>query len=147
MPKWAKNRLVLGLAVFFLAIGIWEAHKPRFRPMYEEGIVLYQHQRYPEALREFERAYQVAPNEVSVIVMVGWSNLKLRRYEEARFYFQRAQRIEPRDGEAQLGAAFVDWYAGRRLDARKIERLAAKYPNDADVRSLAEAARKQGTGQ
>jgi tetratricopeptide (TPR) repeat protein len=148
VPEWTKKRLVLGLAVFFTAVGIWEFRlKPQFRPMYEEGIVLYQHERYLEALQEFERAYRVAPNEVEVIAMMGWSNLKLRRYEEARFYFQRAQRIDPRNGEAQLGAAFVEWHGGRRLDTRKVERLAARYPDDADVQALAEAARKQGARQ
>ncbi len=144
MPEWAKNRVVLGLAAFFLAVGIWEFRlKPQFRPMYERGVVLYQQPSYLEALREFERAYAVAPNRVEVIVMAGWSNLKLGRYEEARFYFQRAQRIEPRNGEAQLGAAFVDWQAGRPLDAEKIERLAARYPENGDVRALLTAARRQ----
>ncbi len=143
MPSWARNRVVLGMAAFFLAIGVWQAHRAKFRPMYEEGIRLYQHERYLEALRQFERAYAVAPNQAEVIVMVGWSNLKLRRYEEAQFYFKRAGRIEPRNGEAQLGAAFVDWHAGRPLDARKIERLAARSPGDEEVRALAEAAKKQ----
>ncbi len=143
MPNWTKNRVVLGMAAFFLAIGVWQAHKEKFRPMYEEGIRLYQRARYVEALREFERAYALAPNQAEVIVMVGWSNLKLRRYEEARFYFKRACRIEPRNAEAQLGAAFVDWRAGRPLDARKLERLAARYPGDEEVQALVEAAKKQ----
>ena len=147
MPEWSKNRVVVGLAVLFVAIGIWEWHKPRFRPMYEQGTALYQHQRYLEALREFERAYAVAPNQVEVIVMLGWSNLKLRRYEEARFYFQRAERIDPHNGEAQLGAAFVAWQSGGPLDEKKIGRLAARFPDDPDVRALAEALRKQGAGR
>ncbi len=145
MPDWAKNRVVLGMAVFFVAIGMWEFRvRSQFRPMYGQGVVLYQQGRYLGALQQFERAYAVAPNQVEVIVMVGWSNLKLRRYEEAGFYLRRAQRIEPRSEEAQLGAAFVDWHAGRPLDARRMGRLAAKYPNDAEVRAMAEAARKQG---
>lgn len=140
-----KKRLVLGLAVFFSAVAVWEFRlKPQFRPMYERGIVRYQQGRYLEALEEFERAYAVAPNQVDVIVMVGWSNLKLRRYEEAGFYFQRAGRIEPRNSEAQLGAVYVAWHAGRPVDRKVVERLAAKYPDDADVRAIAEAVRRQG---
>lgn len=119
MPEWSRNRVVLGLALFFLAMAAWEYRKPRYRPMYEQGIVMYQHQHYGEALREFERAYAVAPNQVEIIVMMGWSNLKLRHFEEARFYFQRAQKIDARNGEAQLGGALVDWQSGRRLDARR----------------------------
>jgi tetratricopeptide (TPR) repeat protein len=144
MPSWTKNRVVLGLAVFFAAMAVWEFRlKPQFRPMYERGIVLYQHGRYEEALREFDRAYQVAPNAVEVIVMMGWSNLKLRRYEEAGFYFQRAQRLDPRNDEAQLGGAFVAWHGGQRLDVKKIEKLGGRYTDDADVRALVAAARAQ----
>ena len=147
MPEWTRNRLVLGLAVFFIAMGIWQSRKPQFRPMYEQGMVLYQQQSYLEALQQFDRAYGVAPNQEAVIVMMGWSNLKLRRYEEARFYFQRALRLEPHNAEAQLGAALVAWQSGQRLDGRKIERLAARFPGDPEVRAMAEAVRKQGAGR
>lgn len=143
MPEWARNRVVIGLAVFFLAVGMWEAHKPKFRPVYEEGVLLYQRGNALGALHEFERAYAIAPNQLEVIVMLGWSNLKLRRYEEARFYFRRAQRIEPRNTEARLGMEFVDWQAGRPLDAKHIEALAAKVPGDEDVQRLLKAAREQ----
>ncbi len=142
MPEWTRNRLWVGLAVFFTAMGIWEfGLKPQFRPMYERGIVLYQQQRYLEALQQFDRAYGVAPNQVAVIVMVGWSNLKLRRYEEAHFYFQRAQRLDPGNAEAQLGAAFVAWHTGQSLEGKRIQRLAARFPVDPDVRAMAEAAK------
>ncbi|HVP43333.1 MAG TPA: tetratricopeptide repeat protein [Terriglobales bacterium] len=146
MPKWMKNRLVIGLVVFFTAMGIWESRKPRFRPMYQQGAALYQQQRYLQALQQFDRAYGVDPNQVAVVVMMGWSNLKLRRYEEARFYFQRAQRLDPRNPEAQLGAAFVAWHTGQRLDGNKAQRLAARFPDDPEVRAMAEAAKKQEAG-
>ncbi len=147
MPEWTRNRLWLGLALFFTVMGIWEFRlKPQFRPMYERGIVLYQQQSYLEALQQFDRAYGIAPNRVAVIVMVGWSNLKLRRYEEAHFYFQRAQRLDPRNAEAQLGAAFVAWHTGQRLDGKKAQRLAARFPEDPEVRAMAEAARQQDAG-
>ncbi len=147
MPKWATNRMVLGLAVFFAAVAGWEFRlKPQYRPMYERGTVLYQQGRYEPALGEFDRAYQIAPNAVEVIVMMGWSNLKLRRYEEARFFFQRAERVDPRNDEARLGAAFVAWQGGQKLDVKRIERLAGKYPKDADVQSLLRAARRQERG-
>ncbi len=147
MPKWATNRVALGLAVFFAAMAMWEFRlKPQYRPMYEQGSVLYHDGKYEPALRQFERAYQVAPNAVEVIVMMGWSNLKLRRYEEARFYFQRAERVDPRNEEARLGAAFVAWHGGQRLDAKQIEKLAGRYPGDADMQALAAAAREQQRG-
>lgn len=147
MPKWTSNRLTLGLAVFFAAMAVWEFQlKPQYRPMYEQGSVLYHEQRYEAALHEFERAYQVAPNAMEVIVMMGWSNLKLGRNEEARFYFQRAERVDPRNDEARLGAAFVAWHSGQKLDAKRIEKSAARYAGDAEVQALLAAARKQQRG-
>ncbi len=140
MRSWARNRVVIGLALFLTAMTVWEfALKPQFRPMYEHGLVLYQRGRYEEALREFGRAYEVAPNEIEVIVMMGWSNLRLRRLEEAGFYFHRAERIDPRNLEAQVGSAYVTLARGKKPDRAKVERLARKHPGNADLQELLKA--------
>ena len=144
MRSWWRNRVVIGLAVFLCAVGAWDFHfKPQFRPMYERGVVLYRGAQYEDALREFAEAYRVASNEPEVIVMLGWTNLKLRRYEEARFYFQRARRLDPRNDEGQLGMAFLAWHSGQHLDVNKVEKLAARHRDDADVRAMLQAARRQ----
>jgi len=142
MPKWAKNRVVIGLAVFFAVMVTWEfGFKPQFRPMYEQGTALYQKGRYEEALREFSRAYDIAPNELEVVVMMGWANLKLGRGEEAWFYFQRARRLDPRSDEAQIGAMFVAVRRGEKIDRARLEKLRARHPGNPDVEELAKAVR------
>ena len=142
MRKWWRNRVVVGLIVFLAAVAVWElAMKPQFRPGYERGVVMYRAGQFEEAVREFGGAYAIAPNEVEVVVMLGWTNLKLRRLEEARYYFGRAQRLSPYSNEAQLGAVLVDWNSGRGVDQVKVKRLAARFPNDPDVRAIVAAGR------
>lgn len=144
MRRWWRNRVVVGLVALLGAVAVWEFRlKPQFRPMYESGVVLYRSGEYDKALREFAMAYQVAPNEPEVVVMMGWTNVKLRRLEEARFYFQRAQRLDPGNDAAQFGAALVAWQTERKIDLRALEKLAARRGDDADVQALLAAARRQ----
>ncbi len=144
MRSWWRNRVLLGVAVFLCAIGAWEFRlKPQFRPMYERGVVLYRAGQLENALREFGEAYAVSPNQVEVILMVGWTNLKLRRLEESRYYFARAQRLSPYNNEAQVGAVLVEWNSGRAVDRAKAKRLAAKFPNDADLKAISDGVGRQ----
>jgi tetratricopeptide (TPR) repeat protein len=122
---WATNRVILGLLALFILVGFWEFRwKPQYRPFYEQGVLLYQRGDYEGALQQLERAYEIAPNSVDVIVMMGWSNLKLRRMNEAEFYFHRAIRIDARTEEAQMGAGFVALETGRgTIDAAVLRRI------------------------
>ena len=144
--RWfLNNRVFLGMLVFFVAVGMWEFRwKPQYRPFYEQGIALYQKEQYLPALRQFTRAYEISPNAVDVIIMMGWTNLKLKRWEEARFYFNRAIRIDPRLEEAQMGAAFVALETGHgKLDPALLSRLLGKRQGDPNVMILAAGALQQ----
>ncbi len=136
---WLTNRVLIGLLLFFTLVGLWEFKwKPQYRPHYEAGVSYYQSAEYQDALSAFERAYQIAPNSLDVIMMMGWANLKLRRFEEARFFFDRAIRIDPRTDEAQMGAAFVAMETGRgNFDPKVLHRLLGKRGGEPSVRILA----------
>jgi tetratricopeptide (TPR) repeat protein len=111
---WWLNRIFLGLALFLVIVAAWEFKwKPQYRPYYENGVRSYQAGDYLRALEEMNQAYRIAPNSVDVIMMEGWVNLKLKRYEEARMYFNRVLRIDPRVEEARMGQAFVALDTGR----------------------------------
>lgn len=142
---WLTNRVLIGLALFLTLVGFWEFRwKPQYRPHYEEGVSYYQAGKYPEALNAFGRAYQIAPNSLDVIMMMGWANFKLHRYEEARFYFDRAIRIDPRTEEAQIGAAFVSLETGRgKLESSLLKKIWGRRGGDANVRILAAGAMVQ----
>ncbi|MGI9101625.1 MAG: tetratricopeptide repeat protein [Terriglobales bacterium] len=139
---WFTNRVLWGLVLFMIAVGIWEfRYKPQYRPYYENGVSRYQAGDYAGGLAEFQRAYTIAPNATDVLLMLGWSNLKLHRFEEARFYFDRALKIDPRISEARLGASFVVLETGRgELDVTALSRALEQRPKDANIQVVAAGA-------
>ncbi|MBI2679329.1 MAG: tetratricopeptide repeat protein [Candidatus Koribacter versatilis] len=139
---WFTNRVVIGMVLFFVIMAMWEFKwKPQYRPFYENGVASYQKGRYSDALEELNRAYSVAPNALDVIVMLGWTNLKLNHFEDARFYFDRALRIDPRTEEAQIGASFVALETGRgKIDYALLNKMLGRRGQDPNVRILAAGA-------
>lgn len=141
--SWLTNRVILGVVVILVVIWVYQFKlKPQYRPHYEQGIALYNASEYDNARRSLERAYEIAPNAVDVILMLGWTNFKLGNYEVARFYFDRVLKIEPDTEEAQIGAAFVAMETGAGdIDSRLVEKALAKSGGgDPNLRILAAAA-------
>jgi hypothetical protein len=140
--RWLQNRVILGMLIFFLVVGMWEFRwKPQYKPSYETGIAAYQAGKYIDALDALNRAYEIAPNAVDVIMMLGWTELKLKHFEEARFYFNRALAIDPRTEEARIGVSFVAVETGRgELDARLLGKILKGRSGDPNLRILMAAA-------
>lgn len=135
---WFTNRVYIGLIIFLVLVGFWEFKwKPQYRPYYEQGVRYYQAGRYMEALVQFDHAYSIAPNSMDVVMMEGWTNLKLNRFDDARMYFDRVIRNAPHIEEAQIGAAFVAMETGKgKLDHRILARYLGKRVNDPNVAIL-----------
>ena len=140
--RFFTNRVLIGMVAFFVLVGLWEFRwKPQYRPLYEVGVSHYQAGRYPEALEQFQRAYAIAPNSLDVILMLGWAHFKVNHFEDARFFFDRALRINERTEEAQLGAAFVALETGRgALDVDLIREYLGNRGGDPGVRILSAGA-------
>jgi tetratricopeptide (TPR) repeat protein len=140
--RFLTNRVLIGMVAFFVLVGLWEFRwKPQYRPLYEVGVSHYQAGRFPEALEQFERAYAIAPNSLDVILMLGWAHFKVNHFEDARFFFDRALRINARTEEAQLGAAFVALETGRgTLDVDLIREYLGNRGGDPGVRILSAGA-------
>ena len=132
------NRVVLGMLAFFIAVAFWQFRvREQYQPFYKEGVVDYQQAQYSDALEKFNRAYTISPNALDVILMMGWTNLKLRRFTEAEYFFNRALAIDPHTDEARLGAGFAALETGRgTLDLEVLKALMAKRGNDPGVRLL-----------
>jgi tetratricopeptide (TPR) repeat protein len=139
---WFTNRVIIGMLLFFVIMGFWEFKwKPQYRPFYEAGVAHYQKAEYKDALDDLNKAYSISPNALDVIVMLGWTNLKLKHWEDARFYFNRAIRIDPRTEEAQLGASFVALETGRgKIDYKLLNKMMGKRSRDPNVQILAAGA-------
>lgn len=142
VPPLLTNRVLIGMVTFFVLVGLWEFRwKPQYRPLYEVGVSHYQAGRYPQALEQFQRAYDIAPNSLDVILMLGWAHFKVNHFEEARFFFDRALRINPATEEAQLGSAFVALETGRgTLDVDLIRQYLGNRGGDPGVRILSAGA-------
>ncbi|MGH9493230.1 MAG: tetratricopeptide repeat protein, partial [Terriglobales bacterium] len=139
------NRVTLGMLVFFIAVAFWVfGVQQQYQPLYKEGVANYQKGQYRDALDKFTQAYSINRNAADVIVMMGWTNLKLGHFEEANYYFKRALKINPRSEEARLGAGFVAVQTGRgTLDLEALNALMDKRGNDPDVLILAAVALQQ----
>ncbi len=139
------NRVLMGMLFIFVAVGLWEFKwKPQYRPHYEQGISYYHAQRYDKAVEEFGAAYAIAPNSTDVLTMCGWSNFKLRRFDEAAFYFTRALRIDPRIEEARLGNAFIALETGRgKLDYDLLRKHLGAREKDPNVQIVSAGALRQ----
>ena len=139
---WFTNRVILGVLAFMVLVGFWEFKwKPQYKPHYEAGVAAYQKGSYIVALGYFSRAYEIAPNSTDTIMMLGWTNLKLHHFEEARFYFDRVLRIDPNIEEAQMGASFVALETGRgKINPKFLNEMLAARGGDANVRILAAGA-------
>lgn len=132
------NRVILGMLIFFIAVAFWVFRvRQQYQPLYKEGVADYQQGQYTDALDKFTRAYGISPNAQDVILMMGWTNLKLRRFVEAGYYFNRALAIDSRNEEARLGAGFVALETGQgTLDVRVLDELRRRRPNDPSVKLL-----------
>jgi tetratricopeptide (TPR) repeat protein len=140
-----SNRVILGAVLIFLLVAAWEFHwKAQYRPMYELAIQQYHSGNYQAGLTEIEKAYEIAPNSMDVIVMRGWFLLKLHRFEEARIYFDRALKIDPREEEAQIGSAFVVLETGRgKLNTSILSKILGRRIGDPNVRIIVAGALRQ----
>jgi tetratricopeptide (TPR) repeat protein len=132
------NRVILGMLAFFIVVAFWTFRvRQQYQPLYKEGVVDYQKGQYSDALEKFTRAYSISPNAQDVILMMGWTNLKLRRFEEAGYYFNRALSIDPKTEEARLGAGFVALETGRgTMDLTVLQSLLERRRNDPSVKLL-----------
>jgi len=132
------NRVILGMLIFFIAVAFWVFRiREQYQPLYKEGVVDYQKGQYSDALDKFSRAYNISPNAQDVILMMGWTNLKLRRFEEAGYYFNRALKLDPKTEEARLGAGFVALETGRgTMDLAVLQALLDRRRDDPSVKLL-----------
>src|SRR5512135_244196 len=132
------NRVILGMLIFFIAVAFWVFRvREQYQPLYKEGVVDYQHGQYSDALEKFNRAYNISPNALDVILMMGWTNLKLHRFEEASYYFNRALKLDPHTEEARLGAGFVALETGRgTMDDHVLSDMLARDPKNPSKKIL-----------
>ena len=108
------NRIWLAIGIILIASAFYEGRlKPQSRPIYERALSLYRQDNYAQSLTQIERAYEIEPNSTAILVLMGWNQLKLGQYDQARENFSRALAdlvLEDRDPVAVAAK-------GRSIDA------------------------------
>lgn len=142
LKDWIFNRVLLGMVLFFIAVGVWEFKlKPDYRPHYNLAVAHYQKQEYQQALGELDQASAIASSRVEVILLRGWTQLKLRHFTEAEYEFNRVLQYFQHDKEAveeaQTGASFVALETGRgTMDSEALRLILEGRRGDPNVRIL-----------
>lgn len=133
------NRIWFVIAAVLIASAFYEGRlKPQSRPIYERALSLYKQKNYSESLTALENAYKIEPNSTAILVLMGWDELKLGRYDRARENFSRAARLDPQLVEAKLGLAYLDIQAGgHQAHLDEIEALLAQDPGNKDFQLAA----------
>src|ERR1041385_4274709 len=98
---------------------------------FELGIAAANDLDFALADQAFRRAEQLAPTDVSLLVLLGQQYHRMRRLEKARACFERAVAADPGSVHAQLSLA--SWFEReRRLDDawKSVTACLAKHPRD-----------------
>lgn len=142
------NRIWLIAALVLIASAYYEARlKPQSRPLYESALNSYRQGNHDLSLLELERAYVIEPNSTAILVLMGWNQLKLRRYDAARENFGRAARLDPGLVEAKLGLVYLGIESGQTpVRLEDIRTLLEQEPRNRDYQ-LAAATMLRQVGQ
>jgi tetratricopeptide (TPR) repeat protein len=62
-----------------------------------------------QALDEYHEILDRDPNDVGSITGTAWLYMEMKKWDQAREYYQRALRIEPNNPDLYYSIGFVDW--------------------------------------
>lgn len=105
--------LTITLAVF-AAAGSLRAQEDVDR---RDALVLYQQGNYEEAINVCRAELEVMPKRMDAYVVMGWSQLKLGRYDAALETARKAYAISPADYRVLEILGEVHFYKGNNLEA------------------------------
>jgi len=101
------------------ATGNWTMVKQQYMKMleidpmnsivnYRLGLILYNSEDYPSALKYFEKVVNAYPFDYDGTIMYAWTNFKLGKLREAKILFSKALLISPGDSSANEGLRLLD---------------------------------------
>jgi peptidoglycan/xylan/chitin deacetylase (PgdA/CDA1 family)/tetratricopeptide (TPR) repeat protein len=94
-----------------------------------EGQQLYREKKYDQAIRKFQAAIALKPNDPILLNNLGFVYYVMGRYDDALSYLQKTLAADPKRKEAHGNLADVYLKLGRRDDAKKeYEQYLALYP-------------------
>ncbi|MDR0550610.1 MAG: tetratricopeptide repeat protein [Spirochaetaceae bacterium] len=106
------SRLLLFFAAVSLLPPLWAQNRP-------DALLEYQHGNYNSAADICRGEIQANPGNIDSYVVLLWSLVKLRRYDEARGYAESALKLSRFDARVIEIAGEIDYFQGRNTDALK----------------------------
>ena len=88
--------------------------------------------RYDEAEQLINQAYELQPEDASIIDSMGWISYRRGRLEEAEAYLREAWK-SMRNAEIAAHLGEVLWMAGQRDEARSLWQLGTQLESDNEV--------------
>ncbi len=77
-----------------------------------------------------ELAYQKKTNDPQIMDSVGWGAYKLKKYDKAEYYIEKAIEFLPKDETVNDHLGDIYWSVGRKLEAKYQWYKAIKYSSD-----------------
>ena len=72
------------------------------------GTIYYAKEDYKKAIENFEKAYRLDPGNFNILTSLGYCYLTFKQnYELARFYYQKAAKIEPKSANVHYNLACI----------------------------------------
>lgn len=94
------------------------ANAPNSADMHNDlGIIHWQRHDWPQAEREWRKAYQLGPGAVYVLDNLGLLCYREKRYGEAEYYLQKALALSPHDVTALVNLGGTEELSGDRAAA------------------------------
>ena len=147
MPPF-KNRIGLSLLLVLLAVYLWEFYaKPVSGPLYTAAVNAYRNNNYENSLKLLHRAYEINPNDTSVLTLMGWNYLKTGQLELAIERFRRAHRLSPNSPDTILGYADTEIALGHYRHALELLSLLRNRRGDSADLHMAWGALYRGLGR
>jgi tetratricopeptide (TPR) repeat protein len=104
------RRGILGVLVLLLSVPVFAQEKPDALELYKAG-------KYLESIKVCQEELAESPKNIDSYVVLGWSQLKLKRYAEALQTAETADQISPNDSRLVQIMGEAKYYLGRIEDA------------------------------
>jgi tetratricopeptide (TPR) repeat protein len=104
------RRAAIGALALLLCLPAFAQEKPDALELYRQG-------KYLEAIKVCQEELAESPKNIDSYVVLGWSQLKLKRYAEALETAEKADRISPHDARLVQIMGEATYYLGRIEDA------------------------------
>jgi tetratricopeptide (TPR) repeat protein len=103
----------------FLVAGLLLSGLPAFAQNKPDALELYRANRFEEAIKVCQQELVETPKSIDSHVVMGWSYLRLKRYQEALDIGQKAIQLNPNDPRIIEILAEAEVFLGKTNDALK----------------------------